>query len=133
LANWYRTSAGNENPDPNAHQPYSDLFIFPSIVSQASSPCMPLPTQKHEIIDVEESNEFVSSIFPNPSNGLFSVRHNGEDILTVAVYTSSGILIHQQSYTSSEFEVNLKGQSGLYIVKIAHQNEVFYHKLVVVR
>ena len=77
---------------------------------------------------VEES--IVTSIYPNPSNGLFSI--SGENIESIEVYDITGKLVMQQQVNSDNATIDLTNYAkGIYTLKTYTNSLVKSNKLIV--
>ena len=77
---------------------------------------------------VEES--IVTSIYPNPSNGLFSI--SGENIESIEVYDITGKLVMQQQVNSDNATIDLTNYAkGIYTLKTYTNSIVKSNKLIV--
>lgn len=71
------------------------------------------------------NNDFaVASVFPNPSNGLVSVRlANNSQKVEMTVSSLMGQIIKKQAYTNTqEFNFILPERSGIYFVSLVYEN-----------
>lgn len=81
------------------------------------------------VVDVAEEN-VVNSIYPNPSNGMFSI--SGEDIESIEVYDITGKLVMQQNINASNATIDLTNKAkGVYTLKSYNGNNVSVSKLIV--
>ena len=72
------------------------------------------------------------SLFPNPSNGNFTINNPGELNATVKIYNSLGEEVFSQTLNSKQETVNLSSlPKGIYFVQIAGSNNLFSQKIVV--
>ena len=77
---------------------------------------------------VEEST--VTSIYPNPSNGLFSI--SGENIESIEVYDITGKLVMQQQVNADNATIDLTNYAkGIYTLKTYTNSIVKSNKLIV--
>lgn len=81
------------------------------------------------VVDVAEEN-VVNSIYPNPSNGMFSI--SGENIESIEVYDITGKLVMQQNINASNATIDLTNKAkGVYTLKSYNGNNVSVSKLIV--
>lgn len=81
------------------------------------------------VVDVAEEN-VVNSIYPNPSNGMFSI--SGENIESIEVYDITGKLVMQQNINASNATIDLTNKAkGVYTLKSYNGNNVSVNKLIV--
>lgn len=60
-----------------------------------------------------------ASVYPNPTTKKVFVDLNGEEISKIEVYNTVGILVSSESnIQSDQFELELEGETGFYIVKV---------------
>lgn len=74
-----------------------------------------------------------ASIYPNPSNGKFTVYAAAlTDQGEISIYSSTGkLLVHQTEFDSTEVEIDLtEVQRGVYVVEINVGGEVIRKKLI---
>ena|SRR3990172_11664508 len=76
----------------------------------------------------ELSNSFNISVFPNPSNGIFTLQ-SAEEITSVEIYNVLG----EKVWSGSEqIEIDLSAQSkGIYFVKVLSTDKVSTQKIVI--
>ncbi len=75
-----------------------------------------------------ENNSF--SVYPNPSNGEFTVVTNENEVIDIAIYSPSGDLIKTLSNQSKQ-TVNLNLNSGVYYINIRTNNANRHSKLII--
>lgn len=81
------------------------------------------------VVDVAEEN-VVNSIYPNPSDGMFSI--SGENIESIEVYDITGKLVMQQNINASNATIDLTNKAkGVYTLKSYNGNNVSVNKLIV--
>ena len=72
-------------------------------------------------------------IYPNPSNGDFTLYFNHQGHAKILVYNLLGAVIHQENVTASgqhKMKINLQGlQDGLYLIAVQTGNETYLQKL----
>jgi uncharacterized repeat protein (TIGR03803 family) len=83
-------------------------------------------------LDIKESKTFDFSIFPNPSNGIFSIQTNAIGG-TVSVISIDGRIIESNKLIQSKnTEMNLsKLESGTYLLKIKKENQESVERIVI--
>jgi hypothetical protein len=83
---------------------------------------------------LEDQLEFGEiSIFPNPSNGSFTI-HLEQFIspIKLEIINELGQLIFTQNLTQNENYIQLKNtSSGLYLLRLTHENEAIYRKILI--
>ncbi len=81
------------------------------------------------VTNIAEEN-VVNSIYPNPSNGMFSI--SGENIESIEVYDITGKLVMQQNINASNATIDLTNKAkGVYTLKSYNGNNVSVNKLIV--
>lgn len=81
------------------------------------------------VTNIAEEN-VVNSIYPNPSNGMFSI--SGENIESIEVYDITGKLVMQQNINASNATIDLTNKAkGIYTLKSYNGNNVSVNKLIV--
>jgi hypothetical protein len=71
------------------------------------------------------------SIYPNPSNGEFSIHINQEiEDAKLLIYSTAGAIVQQKSISNSSFQVNGLA-NGVYIVEISNGNGMTRKKIVI--
>lgn len=74
------------------------------------------------------------TIYPNPSNGLFKIKAEGQfEKMTIKVRDLSGKLVYsEESINNKEFNIDLSEQAkGLYFLELRYNDKVFNEKLIV--
>ena len=88
----------------------------------------PLPT----ILGTEEFNLQNIGIYPNPSNGIFSVKLGEVIPESIEIIDLTGKIIHtQKEFNNKEISLNLTSISnGIYFIKIATDNQILTRKII---
>ena len=71
-------------------------------------------------------NNITTSIFPNPSSGVFTIKSNAT-ILSYDITDNLGQLVH--TGTSSLFDISMLA-NGVYFIKIKLNNEIVIKKII---
>lgn len=77
--------------------------------------------------------ERTTSVYPNPSNGIFKITSN-QVIDEVAVYSITGKLVRilKSTTNESEFQLNLSDmEKGVYLVEIISQSQKIWRKIAI--
>ncbi len=72
-------------------------------------------------------------LFPNPTNGKFTVTLSGNTCTTIEAIltTSTGVIIERHCFLDSQYEFDLSTQpSGIYILRLVYDNETRTWKIV---
>jgi hypothetical protein len=84
------------------------------------------------IVGIDEINSVNKSIsvYPNPSNGVFTIQVKSEELRTkntIEVYNVLGEKVYSQSsIPNPQFVINLKGQpAGIYFVRVYNEGQKF--------
>jgi hypothetical protein len=79
----------------------------------------------------EQDSELNISIYPNPSNGLFNIKHPSEDI-SFRIHSITGKLIEEGHLNSNISLIDITSQeNGVYIIEFIHKKTIMTRKLVV--
>lgn len=84
--------------------------------------------------EVEENDNFGVLIYPNPSNGKFSINSkNGPDLnYTVSVYNLIGKVIKEFTWNGELHSLDLSNEpKGIYLVRISCKGKSFTKKLII--
>ena len=70
------------------------------------------------------------SIYPNPSNGKFSIINYELQITNIEIIDITGKVIHKSEFvvSNSQFEINKK---GIYFIKAQTENQIFTEKIII--
>jgi PKD repeat protein len=82
---------------------------------------------------MEDKNEFSANIFPNPTNGYFTIELIGYSNQTnIEIYNTSGGVVFQHTTNERINNIDLNGVSaGFYFVKIISDKNVEIKKLII--
>ena len=81
-------------------------------------------TTPPDTVVAEELADGVLKIYPNPSDGKFTIyANNGDSPLQVRVYGIAGNMVLNQEYTGKQIEMNLTGlNKGVYIIETVNKD-----------
>jgi alpha-tubulin suppressor-like RCC1 family protein len=83
------------------------------------------------INEITEPN--LISIFPNPSRGIFSIKHETAMIADIAIYDVLGKMIFNSKENGSELKVDLlSAPAGIYLVRISDSGRHVIHKKLII-
>lgn len=84
-------------------------------------------------VGVDEAEEGTFSVYPNPTEGLFSMNMEGLQGGTLRIVSSMGQLVHTQELTgnTSVLSMDLPLSAGLYVVSVETPEGVFTERLIV--
>ncbi len=72
------------------------------------------------------------SVFPNPSNGSFTLKLPDQILATAALYQMNGNLIQTRSGLSGKANLDFTGISpGMYLLKVSSNKEVWWEKIII--
>ena len=93
-----------------------------------------MQSKRFKVSDYYENSiaeeKVINSIYPNPSDGLFSI--SGENIESIEIYDITGKLVIQQNINASNATIDLSNKAkGVYTLKSYNGNNVSVNKLIV--
>jgi len=83
---------------------------------------------------VEIDNFINASLYPNPSNGYFSIKVKNDIPYDVSIYAMNGTIIYnQKNVKESTFQINLESSiaKGFYHVSLRQGNNAIIKKLII--
>ena len=88
-------------------------------------------------LSIEDKN-FVSSsikVYPNPTNGNFTLAFKGLNQVDVMIYDILGKPVYSSSTSSKNIQIHNDGRfkSGIYLIRIVGDNQRVYNKKLVIR
>jgi len=76
-------------------------------------------------LSIEEENGNSMSVYPNPSNGMFTLKSEGYILNSVSVYNQIGQLVYNRTSDQIEEEINLMNfETGVYTIRVNHESGV---------
>jgi hypothetical protein len=91
-----------------------------------TSTCEPI-----EVQGMNENSNAIISIYPNPSDGIFTISAKDALIEHVALYSLNGELLQQQGYDSQEISLELSGYAtGSYLLYLQTNKQTKIFKLL---
>ncbi|WP_082026788.1 BNR-4 repeat-containing protein [Flammeovirga sp. OC4] len=83
---------------------------------------------------IEEEVSAVT-VFPNPSNGTFTIDLKGIENADILIYNMKGQLVHQEQNTSQSLRLSkgLTFNSGVYLIRVIDQDGNYYDKKLMIR
>ena len=84
------------------------------------------------ILAIDETiNDFHSSIYPNPTKGIFTIRTDANNI-EIEIYSILGELLLKKHIVGGLRKIDLSRQSkGIYFVKLKHKGKIEQRKLII--
>ncbi len=76
------------------------------------------------------STENQISIFPNPSNGTFTIANNELQIKNIQIIDITGKVIHNQQFVVPSSQFSIK-ENGIYFIKIQTEKQFYTHKIII--
>ena len=73
------------------------------------------------------------SVFPNPSNGIFTANITGDvENTTLRIYNIMGSLIRNEKVIKNKFTIDLKDyQKGIYTISVTSNKNTFTKKIII--
>jgi hypothetical protein len=72
------------------------------------------------------------SVFPNPSEGEFTIQWKGEVYTRIEIFDATGKTIVKEKLLQQDiFKANEKLKSGVYLVKLSNEKSIVTQKLIV--
>ena len=79
----------------------------------------------------DEITEFNTSIYPNPTKGIFNIRTDASN-MKVEIYSTLGRLVANEIIHGGVQQIDLSKQAkGVYFVKLMHNGKTEQRKLVI--
>lgn len=87
-------------------------------------------------IGIEQLGQFEKSlkVYPNPSTGVFTIEHNGNDDLSYQVMDITGKVLEQGNSTSQVFTIDLSDkETATYILKVSLKGKTTQQPITVIK
>jgi len=81
------------------------------------------------VLNTMESSITNFEMYPNPSNGEINLSSNS--MFDVTIYSINGKVVYSKSNVNSKVVLNLDVTTGIYFVKVRHDNSTFTKKLII--
>lgn len=82
----------------------------------------------------ETNIESEIAIYPNPSNGIFTINTNATPISHIEIYNVLGEIVYQSAFADAKLEIDLGSQSkGVYFVQIVDENNSISNKKIIIQ
>lgn len=111
------------------------LFASSDHGNQALHPSLEVCyTNPFAAIELKSEEAHVITVFPNPSNGNFSVSIEEGTIINdgkLVVYSIQGDIVYEQTLDHKQQEIELKVGAGVYYLEIVSANSKWTEKLIV--
>ncbi len=86
-------------------------------------------TNAISVSDIEDTN---INIYPNPSNGIFTLQNGTNNIKSFDVFNMSGKIILSRNINSDKTTIDLSNQAhGFYFIKMYSEDSVYNAKLII--
>ena len=83
------------------------------------------------VLAIQETTTFHTSIYPNPTKGIFTIRTDVDD-LEVEIFTTLGKLIWKEKISGGLEQIDLStANKGIYFVKLKNGNKTEQRKLMI--
>lgn len=83
----------------------------------------------HQVVDTQEEELFIVSLYPNPSNGFINISLNNKEPFKTTVLSIDGRILMEKEMNCFENKLYLGFPSSLYFIKIEQHNKVYTKKL----
>jgi hypothetical protein len=80
---------------------------------------------KQSAISLEESQEVMFEIFPNPSKGSFQLKLRQLNLGTLEIYSLTGVKVYEQNIKSTGVNVHTNLSPNVYLLKVKDQDSGF--------
>lgn len=121
---WYTCNATHSQSLNGNLKAYSAWWLWASLAGW---------NQSTGISD-EEQNSHIASVFPNPSNGNFTIKEINSSINAIEIYNMMGTKVFSTSDTNTLpiKEISLYGfAKGIYLIKIYGGKNIYSEKIVI--
>jgi hypothetical protein len=83
-------------------------------------------------VGISNKTSIVSNLYPNPTNGLLNIQLASDvSEATVELFDLNGKMVYKTSLNSVETTLDLReNKSGIYLIKVITENNVFNEKIV---
>jgi hypothetical protein len=84
---------------------------------------------------IEDLDASTALIFPNPSNGIFTISTSGEMIASISVYDGAGklVAIINNEQSSNEMKIDLSSFArGVYSIELQSENSIARNRVILV-
>lgn len=83
------------------------------------------------IASINEQDAFNTSVYPNPSNGLYTVTLDKFEDVTLTVFNTSGKIVISKNLNNQSTKIDLSNQTnGFYILRLVGDNKVATKRLI---
>ncbi len=91
-----------------------------------------------DVVEQISSNSLIESIFPNPTDGIFNILLNSNDLdyINMSLYDSKGTLLFNTSNKKSNSLINMdisEFPSGEYYINVSRGTSFEYKKIVILK
>jgi hypothetical protein len=84
----------------------------------------------HYWVGFEERDDLMYKLYPNPSNGMFTLEVNS--VVSVQIRNTVGSLIYENNHVSAKERIDMSQQAkGVYFVTVRNETQSFVEKIVI--
>ena len=113
------------NPESGTVQDFTEPFVYTVIAENGGAQEWTVIVNLITEIIFDNSNEF--NIYPNPSNGTFTIINNELQITNIEIVDIAGKNI-QYSVINNQYSINKK---GIYFIKIQTETGIYTEKVII--
>jgi hypothetical protein len=85
----------------------------------------------HQFVGVNNQEKIRSKLYPNPSNGNFTIEYSNNDKKSINLYNSIGNLILSKNTNTTKLVINESLASGIYILKTTTQGKTVAERIII--
>lgn len=137
---WEWTFENGDPPTSNEQNPMDIFYLESGLYSMTLTASNIFGSAIHSaeidvdiLSDINENNEQVFSIYPNPGNGIFTINLRETNPDKITVYDMQGSKVYQTEINNnSNLNLDLSHlENGLYFISISEKDEVFTQRLII--
>lgn len=85
----------------------------------------------HQFVSIQQNEELVTTIYPNPSSGLFTIKYNNSDLKNITLINSLGEIVINETTTTKSYYFNQNISSGIYILRTKIKEKTIFNKIII--
>lgn len=85
----------------------------------------------HQFVSIQQNEELVTTIYPNPSSGMFTIKYNNSDLKNIALINSLGEIVINETTTTKSYYFNQNISSGTYILQTKIKEKTMFNKIII--